>query len=228
MIHSFYSVGVYGRPSDADSRPRAGQEASSRTEGATNITPSYDRSYPPQTLDEFEDALYAVAGNGGLPSTPALLGGEELGLRVSVEAESPAEALLRVMDFYKRAAIRAYGAAPVIDEIEAVEQGKFEVREGGAHAGQRGSSASTSGEPQADDDDDLIGKSAAARILGVAPQRVDYIERQRAAGSRDDFPEPVRRTDKGRTLWRREDIEAFDRGWRRKRTGRPQRPVSSG
>lgn len=200
MRQTFYSVGIYGRLPD--------QEA-----GRGGVPDG--RSYPPESLDEFEAALYEVAGKGGLPSAPALLGGEELGLRVSVEAESACEALLRVVDFYRRAARMAYGEAPVIDEVESIEQEKFERRE----VDRRSQSAA---EVEADPGSaDLVGKSAAARILGVAPQRVDRIERDRAAGRRNDFPEPALVDERGRRYWLRADIEEFDRSWRRKRTGRP-------
>lgn len=207
MTQTFYSVGIYAR--------LLKQEAmcSGVPEG---------RPYPPESLDEFEKALYAVAGKGGLPSAPALLGGEELGFRVSVEAESATEALLRVVDFYRRAARRVYGEAPVIDEVESIEQQKFERREEGKRSQ---SAAEVAADPE---NADLVGKSAAARILGVAPQRVDRIERDRATGRRDDFPEPAMVDERGRRYWRRADIEEFDRSWRRKRTGRPQRPASPG
>lgn len=207
MTQTFYSVGIYGR------LPKQVAMCSGVLEGLP---------YPPENLDEFEKALYAVAGQDGLPSAPALLGGEELGLRVSVEAESATEALLRVVDFYRRAARRVYGEAPVIDEVESIEQQKFERRE----QSRRSRSAA---ELEADPENaDLVGKSAAARILGVAPQRVDRIERDRAAGRRDDFPEPALVDERKRRYWLRADIEEFDRSWRRKRTGRPQRPASSG
>lgn len=200
MNQTFYSVGIYGRPSNQDAGRTGAPE---------------DRPYPAESLDDFEEALYAVAGKGGLPSAPALLGGEELGLRVSVQAESACEALLRVVDFYRRAARTVYGDAPVIDEVESIEQEKFERRE----VDRRSQSAA---EVEADPGSaNLVGKSAAARILGVAPQRVDRIERDRAAGRRDDFPEPALVDERGRRYWLRADIEEFDRSWRRKRTGRP-------
>lgn len=59
----------------------------------------------------------------------------------------------------------------------------------------------------------LVGVAEAAAIIGWDKRRVvTYIDR----GS---FPEPIARLASGR-VWRREDVEAFARAWRRKQTRR--------
>jgi hypothetical protein len=62
----------------------------------------------------------------------------------------------------------------------------------------------------------LVGVAEAAAIVGWDKRRVvTYIDR----GS---FPEPVARLASGR-VWRREDVEAFARAWRRKQARRRAR-----
>jgi len=62
----------------------------------------------------------------------------------------------------------------------------------------------------------LVGVAEAAAIMGWDKRRViTYVDR----GS---FPEPVAQLASGR-VWRREDVEAFARAWRRKQTHRRAR-----
>ncbi len=64
---------------------------------------------------------------------------------------------------------------------------------------------------------DLVGKSEAAQMLRVSPQRVDELSRTNAA-----FPDPVAELKMG-PVYTRASIEAFDQQWERRRTGRPRR-----
>lgn len=62
----------------------------------------------------------------------------------------------------------------------------------------------------------LVGVAEAAAVMGWDKRRViTYVDR----GS---FPEPIARLASGR-VWRREDVEAFARAWRRKQTRRRAR-----
>ena len=64
---------------------------------------------------------------------------------------------------------------------------------------------------------DLIGKSEAAALLKVSPQRVDELSHTHV-----DFPAPVANPKMG-PIYTRGSIEAFDKGWARQRTGRPKK-----
>lgn len=63
----------------------------------------------------------------------------------------------------------------------------------------------------------LAGRAEAAEILGVSPQRVNQLRDEHA-----DFPRPVDDLKSG-PVWDRAELEAFNRGWDRKRTGRPRK-----
>ena len=64
-------------------------------------------------------------------------------------------------------------------------------------------------------DEDLLGISEVAKVLGVSRQRVHQL-----ADSDPDFPNPVAKLSRGR-LWSRVQISEWDRRKRRS-TGRPK------
>lgn len=67
---------------------------------------------------------------------------------------------------------------------------------------------------------DLVGAAEAALVLGVSRQRVGQL------AERSDFPVPIARLSAG-PVWTRASIEAFDKSWSRKITGRPRRSAAS-
>lgn len=75
----------------------------------------------------------------------------------------------------------------------------------------------------------VVGKSGAARRLGVSAQRVDALERRRRQGKDAAFPEPVATDeDTGRSYWLAAEIEAYERGRLPNPGGRPRiRPENS-
>lgn len=63
----------------------------------------------------------------------------------------------------------------------------------------------------------LAGRAEAAEILGVSLQRVNQLR-----DAHKDFPRPVADLKCG-PVWDRTELETWERGWNRKRTGRPQK-----
>lgn len=66
---------------------------------------------------------------------------------------------------------------------------------------------------------DLVGMVEAGEILGVSRQRVYQL-----AEDHPDFPQPIAELAAGK-IFTRASIEAFDKRWERKRTGRPRKAV---
>lgn len=63
----------------------------------------------------------------------------------------------------------------------------------------------------------LAGVSEVTEILGVSRARVYQL-----AEDHEDFPRPVQELKAG-PVWDRAEVEAWERGWERKRTGRPRK-----
>lgn len=138
-----------------------------------------------------------------------------MGLRVSVEAEGAMEALHRVVGLYREAAREALGRVPEMDEVEVVEQERFEAREAAA--------ADVSGGAERPR---FVGPYEVAEILGVRPQRVGQLENDRARGEREDFPAPLQHLRMG-PVWSRDEIEVYARGNRRTTKGRRNKRVKN-
>ncbi|MDP9486647.1 MAG: helix-turn-helix domain-containing protein [Actinomycetota bacterium] len=198
-------MGIFGRVPDGSARA-----AGASAPGSGAVDPDLGHRFGPEEIDEFEEKLREAAEGGkkGFGGGPALVGGEKLGLRVTVAAEDDVEAYRTARELYVEAYSAAFGPSPDVDECEVLLQEKFEEREGRRLAEER--VAAGGGEVE------LLGTGGAARVLGLKPQRVDQLERARAEGKRHDFPAPRARTD-GRPGWLPEDVEAFGR--RRRRNG---------
>lgn len=63
----------------------------------------------------------------------------------------------------------------------------------------------------------LAGVAEAVEILGVSRARLYQL-----VGDHKDFPRPIAQL-KGGPVWDRGQVEAWERGWERKRTGRPRK-----
>lgn len=68
--------------------------------------------------------------------------------------------------------------------------------------------------------DMFVGTSEIAERFGVSRQRVSELARNHA-----DFPEPLARLKSG-PIYDKADVDAFERGWQRRRTGRPRKNAS--
>lgn len=167
--------------------------------------------------DGFDGLERLILGSGvarSFASDVALLGGEEVGLRVTLRIEDGADPLAALLDLGAAlvAAVReTYGVGIEVAEAEVLLQGRFEEREEKEAARSEGVS--------------LVGQTDFAEILGVTQQRVSRLEQQRASGERDDFPAPADHTSGG-PQWFAEDAERFARTWRR-RPGRPPKTAGT-
>lgn len=201
-----YNAAVYG-----EARGAAPASPASAQPGPHSGLPFDARS-----LDAFEVELLH-GGRSGLGATFAsdlqLLGGAELGLRVTVrveEGDDPLRVLSELGSAFRAAAERAFGVEVGVTEAEVLLQDRFARREERDEAGREIS---------------LVGQSDFAEILDRSHQFVAKLETQRAAGKRDDFPAPADRTSGG-PQWFREDAELFARTWRRT-PGRPRKAGTS-
>lgn len=166
-------------------------------------------------LDAFErEFLHARANlSAAFASDLALLGGAELGMRVTFRVEDgddPLRALSELGAAFRAAAERAFGVEVGVTEAEVLLQERFEGREKKDEARREIS---------------LVGQTDFAEILGVSHQRVGKMESDRASGKREDFPAPVDHTSGG-PQWLAEDAELFARTWRRT-PGRPKKARTS-
>lgn len=163
-------------------------------------------------LDRFEAALVSsdLGRAGAFATDLALVGGAEVGVRVTVRVDEegdPLRMLAELGDTFRTAAWDAYGLEVRVTEAEVLLQEIFEERE--------------EKEATFRERISLVGQTDFAEILGVSHQRVGRLEAQRASGERDDFPAPADHTSGG-PQWLAEDAERFKREWRRK-PGRPRK-----
>jgi predicted DNA-binding transcriptional regulator AlpA len=124
-------------------------------------------------------------------------------LRFTVSTPDPDAEAVSVVEYGVRtvtSAVRRAGAAAVIREARAVAWEDFEAETFRPNTPQGG----------------LAGVAEVAEILGVTRQRVAELRKDHA-----DFPAPVQVLKAG-PVWDRAELEAWERGWERKRTGRPK------
>ena len=222
-----YNVGLYAVMQDAgagagttpgsqsglgeDGKPGF-EEDGLRVVDPVGRTPCY---FNEEELGRFEAALGEVAGAVGFGKALGLSGGEELGLRVLVEAEGALEALGGVERMFRRAARRAYGGGVRVVEARVVELSR---------------SPDVGGDDENDSwrrraREELVGIREGAGVIGRSEQRMRTLDKERSAGLRTDFPLPVVRLEAG-PFWAREDLRAFRRayeapGQRGRRRGGP-------
>lgn len=124
-------------------------------------------------------------------------------LRVTTHADAPTvdDAMRQVQADVERAAAIAGIRLDDRDELRAVSWERFEAE------------ALRPSTPRGG----LAGVAEVAEILGVSRARVYQL-----AKDHPDFPDPVADLAAG-PVWDRAEVEAFERNWGRKRTGRPRK-----
>lgn len=181
-------------------------------------TPCY---FGAEELRRFESALAEVgggfAGVAGSEESPVLSGGEELGLRVIIEAEGALEALGDVERSMRRAARLAYGGGVRIVEGRVAIVPSAEASLGHAVGNERPPDRGIAGEGvfwRRRAREELVGIREGAQVIGRSEQRIRTLDKERSEGVRTDFPAPVLRLEAG-PFWARDDLRAFRREYER-------------